>query len=600
MTEHSGLVNGVLKGEWGFDGIMVSDWTAARDTVRAALGGLDVAMPGPDTVFGPALAQAVREGRVPESTVDEAVRRVLRLAARVGLLEGAPPAVDPTALPAPVDRDAAAHQVAVGSFVLLRNEGVLPLTADVGSVAVIGIAATRPSILGGGSARVVPKHAVSPLDGLVAAGLPVTYVPGADPYAMLAPAGEGFELRAVFRARDDDGGGDVLGELPLSDGDVHWYGSLPAGVDPARLTTVEVVGTFTPATSGQHVFGVLGNGFYRLTVDGRELVSGGEVADPLGYRVDRRAEIELEAHTTVPVSLTHTVPKITGVPAGTLVFTLGHKGPRPEADALVEEAVAVAAASDVAIVVVATTEEVESEGADRSSLGLPGRQDELVARVAAASRRTVVVVNAGSPVEMPWANDVAAILLTWFPGQEAGAALADVVTGAAEPGGRLPTTWPVRLIDCPVWNVTPTDGVLRYDEDVLIGYRAWQRSDTAPAFWFGHGLSYTTWSYEYAEPAGDSVTVRVRNTGDRPGREVIQVYVAPAEANPERPTRWLAGFASVQCGPGESAEVSVPVSPQAMRIWDDGWRALPGPYRVEVGRSSADIRLMKEVGQGIQ
>ncbi len=166
------------------------------------------------------------------------------------------------------------------------------------------------------------------------------------------------------------------------------------------------------------------------------------------------------------------------------------------ADELLDEAEAVARASDVAVVVVGTTEEVESEGFDRKTLALPGRQDELVRRVAAANPRTVVVVNAGSPVELPWADEVAAVLLAWFPGQEAGGALADVLLGVAEPGGRLPTTWPVVAADCPVLSVTPSGGKLRYDEGVFIGYRAWQRAGVAPRYPFGHGEGYTSWAYE--------------------------------------------------------------------------------------------------------
>ena len=168
--------------------------------------------------------------------------------------------------------------------------------------------------------------------------------------------------------------------------------------------------------------------------------------------------------------------------------------------------------------VVGTTDEVESEGFDRTTLALPGRQDELVRRVAAVNPRTVVVVNAGSPVELPWADDVAAVLLTWFPGQEAGHALADVLLGVTEPGGRLPTTWPVRAEDCPVLSTTPVDGALPYDEGVFIGYRAWQRTGVAPrGTRSGTGSGYTTWAYESVAVDGRDVTVTVRNTGDAAG-----------------------------------------------------------------------------------
>jgi beta-glucosidase len=606
MTEHDALVNGVLKREWGFDGVNVSDWTAARDTVGAALGGLDVAMPGPRTVFGEALERAVEEGKVPLTVVDEACRRVLRLAARVGLLGGAQPVVAPDALPDPVDGESLARELAARSFVLLRNDGVLPLDPSrLSRVAVVGAAAAEARVLGGGSAQVFPEHVVSPLDGLRAVLPEVTYAVGADPRTKLAPAGGEFGLHAVFRTAD----GTVLGTQPLLDGFARWLGDLPDGVDLAALHSVEVAGEFTPTVAGLHQFGIAGVGDYRLVVDGVERFAGRLEADSddpgaaLLNPPERRFEVDLPSGRSIPVSLTHLVAHDEDrdedrEEGAFITFRLGHGTPQPPADALIEEAVAVARSADAAIVVVGTTEEVESEGFDRSSLALPARQDELVRKVAAANSRTIVVVNAGSPVEMPWRDEVAAVLLVWFPGQEAGAALADVLTGVTEPGGRLPTTWPVVAADCPVLDVEPVDGVLAYDEGIFLGYRAWQRREgPAPAYWFGHGLGYTDWAYDGVDvqPASDpdiaEVTVRVRNTGSRAGREVVQVYLSAEAPEPERPVRWLAGFAGVCAGPGEAVAATVRVPRRAAEVWDDGWALVPGSYRVEVGRSAADIRV---------
>jgi beta-glucosidase len=233
------------------------------------------------------------------------------------------------------------------------------------------------------------------------------------------------------------------------------------------------------------------------------------------------------------------------------------------------------------VVVVGTTEQVESEGFDRKSLALPGRQDELVARVAAANSRTVVVVNAGSPVLMPWADDVAAILLTWFPGQEAGAALADVLLGVTEPGGRLRTTWPRREEDCPVLTISPQDGVVTYDEGIFMGYRGWLRSGNTPLYAFGHGLGYTSWDYDDIAVDGTEAVVTLTNSGARAGREVVQVYLAPGASDPNRPERWLAGFANVCARPGETVTVRVPLPPRAFQIWtESGWQTVTGDYRV--------------------
>jgi beta-glucosidase len=282
-------------------------------------------------------------------------------------------------------------------------------------------------------------------------------------------------------------------------------------------------------------------------------------------------------------------------------MSLGYGEPVGTDAELLAEAEQVAAASDVAIVVVGTTDEVESEGFDRTDLALPGRQDELVRRVAAVAKRTIVVVSAGSPVEFPWADDVDAVLLTWFGGQEAGGALADVLLGASEPGGRLPTTWPVVAADCPVLNTTPQDGVLRYDEGVFIGYRAWERSAPAPRYPFGHGSGYTSWRYENIVVDGSRVDVTLRNTGTRAGREVVQIYVSPARPAddetaadhgvPDRPARWLAGFASAEAAPGEVVSVAIDLPARAFQIWAGGWRTIGGDYAVEAAHSVADRKL---------
>ncbi|WP_260609971.1 beta-glucosidase [Streptomyces sp. WAC06614] len=600
MTEHRHLVNEVLRGEWGFDGSNVSDWMAARSTTGGIEGGLDVAMPGPQTVYGPALAEAVRAGEVAEATVDEAVRNVLRLAARVGLLAGAPAVV--TEPPAGIDGQALAREIAARSFVLVRNEGgVLPLDGSAGrTVALIGAAARDARVLGGGSATVFPERVVSPLDGLTAA-LPagaLTYAVGADPSEELVAADQGFALRAVCR----DASGTVLGTGTLPTGQVQWIGDdLPAGADHERLASIEVTGTFTPRESGEHAFGTRGLGAFALTVDGAPLWEGvqemGDEADPFEAffgAPSERGRVTLTAGEPVEVSLRHQVADLSALPLKAVMFSLLHLGPRRDPEELIAEAVEAARAAHTAVVVVATTERVESEGFDRTDLRLPGRQDDLVRAVAAVNPNTVVVVNAGSPVELPWREEVAAVLLGWFPGQEGGAALADVLLGSEEPGGRLPTTWPARLADAPVTEVAPTDGRLEYREGVLIGYRAYERQGITPAYPFGHGLGYTDWAYESLEAREDSVRVRVRNTGTRPGRETVQVYLAPVADTVARPAAWLAGFASVTAGPGETVGAEITLPARAFEIWDEesgGWQRIPGPYEVRAGRSCADTRL---------
>ncbi|MGW7076088.1 beta-glucosidase H [Streptomyces sp. NPDC054866] len=601
MTEHRYLVNEVLRGEWGFDGYNVSDWMAARSTTGAIEGGLDVAMPGPRTVYGDALADAVRGGRVKESTVDEAVRGVLRLAARVGILEGAEPVV--TDVPAEIDGEALAREIARRAFVLVRNENsTLPLRPTA-SVALIGAAARDARVLGGGSATVFPPRVISPLDGLTAAlgDDCLTYAVGADPSDELAPADKGFELRAICR----DAEGNVLGEGSLPSGQVQWIGDdLPDGVTHETMASIEVLGTFTPRESGEHSFGTRGLGAFTLTIDGEVVFDGTEVmgaaSDPFeaffGSPVER-AKVSLTAGESVEVSLLHPLDKEYKAPLPGVVFSFVHLGPRRDPDELIARAVEAARGADTAVVVVATTERVESEGFDRQDLRLPGRQDDLVRAVAAVNPRTVVVVNSGSPVELPWRDDVAAVLLGWFPGQEGGAALADVLLGAQEPGGRLPTTWGA-LADAPVTQVTPADGELAYSEGVFIGYRAWEKTGATPAYAFGHGLGYTDWTYESLTVEGTTATVRVRNSGPRAGREVVQVYLAPTTQDDNRPARWLAGFAGAEAAPGESVEVRIELPRRAFEIWDDdanSWAHQGGSYEIQAGRSLADRRLSETV-----
>ncbi|WP_285778267.1 glycoside hydrolase family 3 C-terminal domain-containing protein [Microtetraspora sp. NBRC 13810] len=608
MTEHSALLNDVLKDEWGFDGLVVSDWTATRDTERSALGGLDAAMPGPRNPWGDRLAEAVRDGRVPEEVVDDKVRRVLRLAQRAGALgEPVPPAVSSAVPPArPIDGRVLAREAAARSFVLLADErGLLPL-AGVRSLALVGSAAADAKAMGGGSAQVFPAHVVSPLEALSRReGLDIRYALGADPRVRLAP------LAVPTTARFLDAGGDVLAEHPLPAAQAHWVAALPPDVDAAALAAVELRATLTPAVSGGHELGVTGTGAFALSVDGHTVLEKSiypdtsDLASLLLAPGERRIVVELTAGVPVELAVRHTTGAFHGLPR--IAFSLGHADPPPDEEALLAEAERVAASADVAVVVVSTTMEVESEGFDRQNLALPGRQDELVTRVAAANPRTIVVLNTGSPVEMPWLDRVAAVLLTWFPGQEGGDALADVLFGDAEPGGRLPTTWPVTAADCPVLDVTPADGALSYDEGVFIGYRGWERLGRTPAFWFGHGLGYTTWSYDEIAAEGRTVTVAVTNTGARPGREVVQLYLSPdspdspdspaspgspGSAGVERPARWLAAFDTVDAGPGQTVLVTLVLPERAFQIWtDDGWRTVPGAYRVHAARGLGDERL---------
>ena len=620
MTEHAGLQRDVLRQEWGFDGFVVSDWLAARSTINDLLGGMDVAMPGPSTVYGPRLAAAVRAGEVNEELVDDAVRRVLLLAVRVGCLETSDETIEVAA--ADTGADVVAREIATSGCVLLENRnGTLPLNRNaISKIAIIGSAAAQPQIQGGGAAQVFPKYAISPLDGLRAALDPatrITHALGAAILDEMEVAAQGFELRAIVR----DAAGSTLADVALPSGEVQWTGSdFPRGTSYDQLHSVELTGTFTPRRSGSHQFGTKAIAHVRLTVGDTTLFDGVEEAqgggDPLEAFFSRpvhRGYVDLQAGTPIDVSLFYVGPKMQDGQNQSVVVSLTHRDPQTDPETLLSEAETAAKNADVAVVIVSTTPTVESEGSDRKSLKLPGRQDELVRRVSAANRRTIVVVNCGAPVELPWRNDVAAVLLTWFPGQEGGNAVADVLLGLEEPGGRLPMTWPASLADAPISKVTPTDGHLPYTEELLIGYRAWDQHDKMPAYWFGHGHGYTDWRYErlqvtiYGSARPDypaEATVTLCNTGTRRGREVVQIYLAPAlnhpdaaSNDPDRPDRWLAGFATVHAAPGDQVTATVELPRRAFESWSStaGWTRPAESYELSASHSAGDVRLTAEV-----
>ncbi|TDE20045.1 glycoside hydrolase family 3 protein, partial [Nonomuraea mesophila] len=499
-----------------------------------------------------------------------------------------------------------ARRVAADGMVLVRNEGELPWPAPgPRSVAVIGHNALQFRSQGGGSATVTPPYVVSPLDGLRAA-LPdaeITWTLGAVTQEGLAPlpiarltdpvSGEPG-VRARFL---DSGDRELLSENRRSSDLARLGGSRPAGTASVELTT-----RYQVREPGTARLGVAGAGLATLAVDGvrvleRELVHEGEdFGGGLVSPPHASATVRLPAGEVVLTA------RLDGVPQGNgLTLTLGEDlapdigEAGASGTAAIEAAVAAARRAEVAVIVVGTSPEIEREAADRATLALPGAQDRLVRAVAAANPRTVVVVNAGAPVLMPWRNEVAAVLLGWFGGQEFGGALADVLLGTAEPGGRLPTTWPGEEADVPVLQTAPVDGVVAYDEGVHVGYRAWLRAGAEPAYPFGHGLGYTTWELSDLAAGPGQVSLTVRNTGERAGKHVVQVYLSREPSAVDRPVRWLAGFAVVRAGGGQAERVTIPLARRAFQHWDGGWRTEPGEFTVHAGSSVADLPLATRI-----
>ncbi|KJL47198.1 Thermostable beta-glucosidase B [Microbacterium hydrocarbonoxydans] len=596
MTEND-LLENPLNSEWGFDGVVVSDWTAVRslDAVAAAQ---DLAMPGPAPAWAD-LVDAVHDGRVDEADIDRKVLRILLLAERVGALEGA----DAVA-PAPLDGPAFAKEAAVEGTVLLQNSGVLPLDlAGLTKVAIIGHNAKDARTQGGGSATVLPEKVVSPLDAIRAA-LPaaeVSYEIGAVvqegvaeiPLASIEnPVTGGPGVRVSFHGAD---GTELFAEDRRATALVWFGGDAPIGA--SRTIVLET--RYTPAESGEIQLGFAGANPGRIFVDGElvlddvPVIEGTDLGAAFLNPPSITSAVTVEAGRAVDLRAEFT-RESRGALDGALSVTLGIAPERTDPDELIARAAAAASAAEVAVVVVGTNSKVESEGYDRVDLDLPGRQDDLVRAVAATGTPTVVVVNAGSPVVLPWAGEVAAIVQGYFGGQEFGHAIAEVLTGAAEPGGRLPTTWPAALADVPVADVTPVDGRLVYAEGLHIGYRAWLKDDVQPAFPFGHGLGYTTWSWGTAQRHDDTVEVTLANTGEREGKQVVQVYAERADSTVDRPARWLVGFAVVHAEPGRTVTAVVPVPARRLAHWAGEWVVEPGAYTLRVGSSVADLPLSVE------
>lgn len=612
-AQHRRLLTDILRGEWGFDGLVVSDWHGSHDTVGSAQAGLDVPMPGPHTIYGAALQAAVERGDVSEATVDGLVRDVLVLVERTRARERSADRAEES-VDDPAER-ALCREAAAAGTVLVRNEGgVLPLGMAPGTtVALLGPNAAETRTMGGGSSSLQPLSQRSVLQALTARlaehGASVVHEPGVQ-IDKLAPPARRAQLRDPdgqpgLRLEYTNGGlaereaAEVVATAQLGTSLAVMFGSVPDGVDPAEFT-VRLCGSYVPEVSGVHQLGVVLTGPGRVRVGDRVVVDDPRMELPrsdayFGWGSEEQV-VELDLVAGEPVALDAVMTGFAGFSA----LRLGVRPPEP-AD-LLDRAVEAAATADVAVVVVGTTDEWETEGEDRTTIALPGRQDELVHRVAAVNPRTVVVVNAGAPVAMPWLDEVAAVLVPFFGGMEMAEALTDVLLGDVDPGGRLPVTYPVALEDAPAWpHYRPVDGVQTYGEGLLSGYRGHDRSGVAPLVPFGHGLSYgriewgpaSTSSATVTAGSGVVVEVPLRNTGDRAGTEVVQVYLAPHEVADHRPLRTLAAWAKVRLAPGASTTARVAVGPRAFRRWDPaagGWVIPPGRYDLVLGASAADER----------
>ncbi|RVW01393.1 beta-glucosidase [Rhodococcus xishaensis] len=608
-TENVHVNTEIVKGEWNYSGLIMSDWLATRTAVAAANGGLDLVMPGPGGPWGEALIAAVEAGEVPMSVIDDHVRRLLLLAARVGAL-GEQRLYD-MEVPAPTSigrRDQLVQLAATGMTVLTNRGSILPLEPDQ-SVALIGRHAVDTVCMGGGSSEVSPPHQVSIAEGMTALpGTSLTVVDGVAVRTRPATVRRGVLLdpetgepgvRFVLRSTD----GSEIEERRTGSAvtTIGWDDDLDAEVAAIEFHAVTTL-------DGPVDVGAIGVGDWTIHAgddtfdyaldqphsdgDGGTDRRGPSMQDILGGALQQPP---FRRDTTVVSSGT----AISGVirrPMTPGRFAVTVAPAQRNSEDAIAEATSAAAEADVAVVVVGTTEEQETEAFDKSTLHLPGDQDALVSAVASAARKTVVVVNAATPVIMPWRDEVDAILWVGLPGQEAGHAVAATLYGAVEPSGRLVTTFPAEDGQSAAWSVTPEGGDLEYAEGPYIGYRGHHAGRApAPSFWFGHGLGYSSWEYRDAHlTGGSSVRVNVANVGGRTSREVVQLYFAPVER--DQPVR-LVGWQDVTVAAGSSADVEVSADPRALRRWDTSasrWAPLSGRGQLILARGLGDVRARLE------
>ena len=633
------LLTDILRDEWGFDGFVVSDWYGVHDAAPAANAGLNLEMPGPVRIYGDKLVSAAERGEVGEAQIDRLVRDMLLLANRVRADERSADVAEQS-IDDPAER-ALTRRAAVAGTVLLRNAPiartsqsapapVLPIDASsIQRVAVIGPNADIDRCMGGGSASLTPFGHRTLLAAIIerigpgtATDADITYEPGAridrlTPVVrkgqLLSPTGERGLTVSYINGRDWTG--DAVLEQPTSTTLVRFFGSVPAGVDPRKFSA-RVEGSFVPDVDGRHTIGVVSTGPMAVAVDTgnglEEVLADREMTLPrseefFGYgSIEVTHDIECRAGEAVPLHIGFATASGNGFAA----IRVGIRSPEP-AD-LMERAVAAAADADLAVLMVGTNDEWETEGHDRTTMDLPGRQDELVRRVVRANPNTAVIVNAGSPVTMDWAdpNDpdsAPAILTSFFAGQEQAEALVDVLLGVADPGGRLPTTIPERLADHPAFLHHHPDhdstgaGTQRYGEGLFMGYRSYDARGLRTRFPFGHGRSYGTadWGEPVASPTsiatGDTVTVSmpVTATGGRDATVVVQGYVAPVDPSAVRPPKELKAWAKLVVPEGSTADATLHFGPDAFHCWDTAtgaWTIEPGDYDLVIAASAADER----------
>ena len=606
------LITDVLRAEWGFDGLVMSDWFGLNSMKDGLEAGLDLEMPGPTRHRGQALVDAVERGEIDRDDIRRAARAVLHLLRCVGAFEDGAPGPE-TTRNEPQDR-ALVRRAGAAGMVLLKNSdaAVLPIgPTGTTRVAILGPNAARGQNLGGGSAHVNTTHVVHPLDALTtrfkALGVDVVHAVGGAINKSLPELDRAIctEISLDFfndpaAALDPDAVPDR--STTVTSSRFMWFGDPVANTVDSPNFSARLSTTLTPNISGPWRLGMASMGVARLSLDGIVLVDNAET--PVGGSFFGLGKGEISATANLVAGQTYELAVTLQRPTASASVSGMNIGAEPPVlGEPLEEAVAAAAQCDLAIIVVGTNDDWECEGWDRASIDLPGRQNELIERVASVCPRTVVVINAGSPVAMPWLDAVDAVVMAWFPGQEMGDSLTDLLFGDVEPSGRLPVTFPKQLADTPAFEHYPgRAGVAHYAERRLIGYRWYDTVGREPLFAFGHGLGYASLSWVQASaPSAYVVEVELSNSTMRDGVEVVQVYANRLDrvgVRADEPFQKLVGFAKVSVPAQSSVTAVVHLDQRAYREWSEvehGWVPIGGPVELRVGPSSGVAHFCIEV-----
>lgn len=603
------LLNQILKKEWGFDGVVISDWAGVTDTFEAARNGMDIEMGTGEEYHNYYLAdpflRAVENGEIEMAVLDDKVRRILRLMFRLGMIgDGSRRPAGERNTPA---HQAAARAIASEAITLLKNEkSLLPLDAGkIRKLLVVGDNADCRHHFGGHSSAVKALYEVTPLEGLKrllegsgveirsfrgypvgsGAGLPI-------PSSLMGIVDAGAGTRGWSCEIYDNHRriGEPVRSLPLESPEFDPAKDLPEELR-GKDFGVMIKGVLTPKKSEAWTFVLDGCSQACLGCEGVNFVENckseenvcGTATLPLEAGRSYKLEIPVNIHVGVPIYPV----RLTAVPGGV-----------GAADVKDEELFAAAREADAVLFFGGLNHTFDAEGSDRKDMALHDGQNELVSALAKINPRIAVVLVGGSPMEMPWIDEVPAVVQMWYAGMEAGNAIADVLFGRVNPSGKLPFTFPKRLADSPAHALNDYQPLIcHYAEDLLMGYRWFDTKQIEPLFPFGHGLSYT--AFEYGEPMvetdGGEVVVRMKlaNVGNRFGRETVQLYIAPPKSAFLRPAQELKGFAKVALEPGESREVEIRLNARSFAIYHPDkreWFVEPGRYLLRLGASSRDIR----------